>query len=938
MKQITTGIVAHVDAGKTTLSESLLYLAGSIRKMGRVDTKDAFLDTDVQERARGITIFSKQAGLVWDDTKITLLDTPGHVDFSAEMERVLAVLDYAILVVSGADGVQGHTRTLWELLEHYNVPVFLFVNKMDQPGTDRARLMEELKSQLDGVCVDFTEVMSGENLCDAANENSAADKRVRCSEATTEDIAACDESVMDCYFENGYVTEHQIRKLIWDRKLFPCFFGSALKLFGVEEFLKGFTCFTMKKAYPADFGARIFKISRDPQGNRLTHMKITGGTLKARDLLSNKRSDILSGKHSDAVPADAKRIGVAHAGTVHAGAAAAEEVWQEKVNQIRIYNGDKFEAVQEVSAGEICTVTGLTRTWSGQGLGFESETGAPALEPVLSRQIILPEEMDAGLMLPKLRMLEEEQPELHIVWDERAQEIRVQVMGEVQIEILSSLIAERFGVQVTFGPAHIVYRETILQPVEGVGHFEPLRHYAEVHLLMEPLPPGSGLVLAADCSEDLLDKNWQRLILTHLEEKTHRGVLTGSAITDMKITVIAGRAHPKHTEGGDFRRATYRAVRQGLMEAESRLLEPFYNFRLEIPEQVVGRAMTDIEKMNGRFDPPEIAGDHCVLTGYAPVATMQDYKQEVSAYTRGFGRLSFSLRGYEACHNEEEVIAEIGYDPEADVANSPDSVFCAHGSDFIVPWYEVKEHMHVESPLNDRPVTFWEETDAARRQARTVSDVWLGTDEVDAILEQATHANRGKSSARRKGVVKRTRREAAEAVTRTFGGKTKEQFLLVDGYNVIFAWDELHDLANVNMDAARGRLLDELCSYQAMYRMHLIVVIDAYRVAGHQTEVMDYHNIQVVYTREAETADQYIEKFAHVNARNCDITVATSDGLEQVIIRGEGCHLLSANDLKEEVERNRRQIRENYTEKRRPEGSGEFRKAVKEAMGPEPAK
>ncbi|MCD8218342.1 MAG: NYN domain-containing protein, partial [Clostridiales bacterium] len=471
------------------------------------------------------------------------------------------------------------------------------------------------------------------------------------------------------------------------------------------------------------------------------------------------------------------------------------------------------------------------------------------------------------------------------------------------------------------------------------------------------------------------DKNWQRLILTHLAEKTHRGVLTGSAITDMKITVIAGRAHPKHTEGGDFRRATYRAVRQGLMEAESRLLEPFYNFRLEIPEQTVGRAMTDIEKMNGHFDHPEIAGDHCVLTGYAPVATMQDYKQEVSAYTKGFGRLSFSLRGYEACHNEEEVIAEAGYDPEADVANSPDSVFCAHGSGFIVPWYEVKEHMHVESPLTDRPVTLRVEADAARRQARTVSDVWLGTDEVDAILEQATHANRGKNSARRKSVVKRTRREAAEAVTRTFGGdadtslmrtndkgtdaamtgsdhrktvalsknaarkdKPGERFLLVDGYNIIFAWDELHDLANANMDAARGRLLDELCSYQAMNRIHLIVVFDAYRVAGHQTEVMDYHNIQVVYTREAETADQYIEKFAHVNAGNCDITVATSDGLEQVIIRGEGCHLLSANDLKEEVERNRRQIRENYMEKKRPEGSGEFRKAVKEAMETEPAK
>ncbi len=585
----------------------------------------------------------------------------------------------------------------------------------------------------------------------------------------------------------------------------------------------------------------------------------------------------------------------------------------------------------------------------------------------MSRQIVLPEGVDAGVMLPKLRILEEEQPELHIVWDERTQEIRVQVMGEVQIEILSSLIEERFGVQVTFGPAHIVYRETILQPVEGVGHFEPLRHYAEVHLLMEPLPPGSGLVFATDCSEDLLDKNWQRLILTHLEEKTHRGVLTGSAITDMKITVIAGRAHPKHTEGGDFRRATYRAVRQGLMEADCRLLEPFYNFRLEIPEQTVGRAMTDIEKMNGHFDPPEIAGNHCVLTGYAPVATMQDYKQEVSAYTKGFGRLSFSLRGYEACHNEEEVIAGMGYDPEADVANSPDSVFCAHGSGFIVPWYEVKEHMHVESPLTDRLFTLQEEADAARRQARTVSDVWLGTDEVDAILEQATHANRGKSSAARKGVRKRKKYESTDPVTRTFQRgadessdrltdtdtasdgalqektiiavkksfrreKQKEKFLLVDGYNIIYAWEELRDLAVENMDAARGRLLDGLGSYQAMNDIHLIVVFDAYRVAGHQTEVTDYHNIRVVYTREAETADQYIEKFAHINAKSCDITVATSDGLEQIIIRGEGCHLLSAADLKEEVNRTGQKIRENYTENQCIEGSGEFRKAVEKAI------
>ncbi|MCD8231923.1 MAG: TetM/TetW/TetO/TetS family tetracycline resistance ribosomal protection protein [Clostridiales bacterium] len=942
-KKITTGIVAHVDAGKTTLSEALLYLAGSIRTLGKVDKKDAFLDTNQLERARGITIFSKQAGLVWNDTKITLLDTPGHVDFSAEMERVLSVLDYAILVISGADGVQGHTRTLWDLLRTYDVPVFLFVNKMDQPGTDRGRLMEELKTQLDNACVDFTEVLPAKGSDNMRSDNFTKGKTVFpskavrqeaivCEESVMEDIAACDETVMESYFETGMVTETQVQRLIWDRKLFPCFFGSALKLTGVEGFLQGFARFSLSKVYPADFGARVFKITRDPQGNRLTHMKITGGKLSVREVLSNRRLE------SD----------------------ARENVWEEKISQIRIYNGDRFEAVPEVCAGEICAVAGLTKTYPGQGFGFESETGAPVLEPVLSRQIRLPEGVDAGIILPKLRMLEEEQPELHIVWDERLQEIRVQVMGEVQIEILSSLISERFGVEVTFGPANIVYKETIQNTVEGVGHFEPLRHYAEVHLLLEPLPAGSGLEFAADCSEDILDKNWQRLVLTHLGEKTHRGVLTGSAITDMRITLIAGRAHPKHTEGGDFRKATYRAVRQGLMEADSRLLEPYYNFRLELPEQAVGRAMTDIEKMHGHFEAPEREGDNCILTGYAPVVTMQDYKQEVSAYTKGFGHLSFSLRGYEVCHNEEDVIAACGYDPEADIHNTPDSVFCAHGSGFIVPWYEVRKYMHVESPLSAHSVSPQQEADQAKRQARTVSDVWLGTEEVDAILEQATHANRGKSSASRKGVVRRSRsdrsgdplsksfrreendRPAVESTDvnganlskRKFSGreKAKEEYLLVDGYNIIYAWDDLNELARINMDGARGKLLDELCSYQAMKGVNLIVVFDAYRVAGHTTECLDYHNIHVVYTKEAETADQYIEKFAHTNAKKYAVTVATSDGLEQIIIRGEGCRLFSARDLKEDVERTKELVRELYTDNSISGRSDEFRNAVVEAV------
>ncbi len=888
-KKIVTGIVAHVDAGKTTLTEGMLYVSGAIRALGKVDKGSAFLDTHELERRRGITIFSKQAGLVWEDTQITILDTPGHVDFSAETERTLGVLDYAILVVSGADGVQGHTRTLWELLARYDVPVFVFVNKIDQPETDREQLMRELKSGLDASCVDFSDVTSSD---------------------CQEEIASCDEDAMEAFFAQGSVPDERIAQMIWERKLFPCYFGSALKVTGVKEFLDGFCAYTIRKSYPPEFGARVYKITRDPSGTRLSHMKITGGTLRARETLKG-------GMPRENVDAE---------GTL-------DNTWEEKVTQIRIYNGEKYETTQEAFAGDVCAVTGLTHTYAGEGFGLSAEAAGPVLEPVLSRQILLPEGVDVGTMLPNLRMLEEEQPDLGIKWDERLQEIRAQVMGEVQIEILQSLIRERFDVEVEFGPPRILYKETIAGPVEGVGHFEPLRHYAEVHLLMEPLPPGSGLVFALNCSEDLLDKNWQRLILTHLGERTHRGILTGSPITDLKISVIAGRANPKHTSGGDFRQATYRAVRQGLMEAGCRLLEPYYDFRLEIPEQAVGRAMTDIERMNGQFEAPRIEEGKAVLCGYAPVSCMQDYRQEVGSYTKGFGRLSLSLRGYEACHNEDEVVAASGYDPEADIDQSPDSVFCAEGSGFLVPWYEVKQYMHVESPLTTVRDTPEEIMESARRQSRSVSGRWLGTDEVDAILTAATQANRGVKPSGRSGVVKREHGERSEPVKKTFRKEEpKEEYLIVDGYNVIHAWDELEDLMQENLDAARGRLMDELCNYQGMKKMNLIVVFDAYRVAGHETEVSDYHNIHVVFTREAETADQYIEKFAHTHGKKYDVTVATSDGLEQIIIRGEGCKLLSSRDLIFELQEARREFRESYADSPSLGRDEEMRKAVERAM------
>ncbi|MGN0417364.1 NYN domain-containing protein [Anaerostipes faecalis] len=857
MKKLTVGILAHVDAGKTTLSEGILYTSGNIRKMGRVDNGDAFLDTYDLERARGITIFSKQAVVPLKELEITLLDTPGHVDFSAEMERTLQVLDYAILVISGADGVQGHTRTLWSLLKKYKIPVFLFVNKMDQQGTDKEALLYELKNRLDDGCIDFTNT-----------EN----------EDFMENAAMTDEEVLERFLENGIVETEEIKSLIADRKIFPCYFGSALKLQGVEEFLQGIECYVQMPEYPQEFGAKVFKISRDEQGNRLTHLKVTGGTLKVKSLIANGDTE-------------------------------------EKINQIRIYSGEKFEMAAEACAGTICAVTGLSRTKPGEGLGLEHTGYEPVLEPVLTYQMILPPEASPATMLPKLRQLEEEEPELHIVWKEDLQEIQVQMMGEVQIEILRSLISDRFGVEVEFGTGNIVYRETIANTVEGVGHFEPLRHYAEVHLLMEPGERGSGVVIDTQCSEDDLDRNWQRLIITHLMEKEYQGVLTGAAITDIKITLAAGRAHQKHTEGGDFRQATYRAVRQGLMQAESVLLEPYYEFRLEIPQAMVGRAMTDIEKMHGAFETPETEGEMSVLTGTAPVACMQDYQKEVIAYTKGTGRLFCDLKGYELCHNADEVIAATGYDPDGDTDNPSGSVFCSHGAGYYVPWNQVKDHMHLESVLMDSSQETDEKEDTLAQRRAYIEEETIDTEEIDRILEQTYYANQhNKSKWKKKKIQRKAEDYRSSAVKSSVTRDMSKKYLLVDGYNIIYAWKDLKELADENIDAARGKLMDLLCNYQGIKRMELIVVFDAYRVKGHDTEVLDYHNIHIVYTKEAETADQYIEKFAHEHGRKYDVTVATSDGLEQIIIRGQGCRLLSAREFKKDIEEASRQLREEYME------------------------
>ena len=872
-EKLTLGILAHVDAGKTTLAESILYLRGSIRKIGRVDHGDAFLDNYELERSRGITIFSKQARLTLGNREVTLLDTPGHVDFSAEMERTLQVLDAAVLVISGADGVQGHVETLWKLLKYYQIPVFLFVNKMDQEGTDREKLLSELKKRLDGNCVDFNQ-----------EETDYA--------AFAEEAAMSDEKLLEEYLESGSVDRKLLKKAIADRKLFPCFFGSALKIQGVEELLKGLETYASTSPYRKNFSARVYKISRDEAGNRLTHLKVTGGVLKVKMPLTNRREGL-----------------------------EESEIWEEKADQIRLYSGAGYQAVNEAGPGSICAVTGLSRTFAGEGLGEEAEGNLPILEPVLTYRIELPEGTNVHETFLKLLKLEEEIPELHIVWNERLGEIHAQVMGEVQIEILKSLIRDRFRLDVEFGDGNIVYKETILEPVEGVGHFEPLRHYAEVHLLLEPAERGSGLSFDTVCSEDVLDRNWQRLILTHLEEKKHLGVLTGSEITDMKITLLTGRAHIKHTEGGDFRQATYRAVRQGLRKAKSILLEPVYEYRLEVPADLVGRAMADIQRMNGKFSGPELEGEMAVLTGIAPVSAMRGYPREVTAYSRGRGRISVALSGYESCHNGEEIAALSGYDPDEDMENPTGSVFCAHGAGFVVDWDQVEDYMHLESAWGNGGEKTEPEglpvTESIRRQRAAEAETYASEEELKAIFERTY----GPVKKERGSFEKRVRRSSSDSVSAYRPIKKEmpqEQYLLVDGYNIIFSWEDLNELSRVNMEGARSKLADLLCNYQGYRKCHVILVFDAYKVEGNHGEVVKYHNIHIVYTKEAETADQYIEKTVHAIGRKYGVTVATSDGLEQVIILGQGARRLSARGLREEIEAASTEIRGDYLNRQGP--------------------
>ena len=847
-KQIVLGILAHVDSGKTTLSEAMLYRAGVTRRLGRVDHKDAFLDTDALEKARGITIFSKQALLTAGDTDITLLDTPGHVDFSTETERTLQVLDYAVLVVSGTDGVQSHTETLWRLLRRYHVPTFVFVNKMDLPGMERQELLAQLNRRL------------GEGFVDFGAEQADRD----------EALALCDENLMDRMLDAGQLQDADLIPAIARRHAFPCWFGAALKLEGVDALLDGLDRYTRPAPALEAFGAKVFKVSQDEQGARLTWLRVTGGELKVKAQLTGE---------------------------------ADGEPWAEKANQLRLYSGAKYTLTEAIGPGQVCAVTGLTKARPGEGLGAERDSDLPVLEPVLSYQVLLPEGADVHAALGKLHRLEEEEPQLHVVWNETLGEIHVQLMGEIQLEVLRSLLAERFGLAVEFGPGGILYKETITEPMEGVGHYEPLRHYAEVHLRLEPLPRGSGMQFAVDCREEVLDKNWQRLVLTHLEEKQHLGVLTGSPLTDVKITLIAGRAHLKHTEGGDFRQATYRAVRQGLMLAKSQLLEPWYAFRLEVPAENIGRAMSDIQRMEGTFDPPESGEETAVLTGFAPVSTMRSYPMEVVSYTRGRGHLSLTLDGYRPCHNAQEVIAAIGYEPEHDLDNPADSVFCAHGAGFVVPWDQVRSHMHVDSGWgkSTRP-----EQEAAVPQRRAMA--YRATLEEDAellkIFERTYGPIKRDPLAAFRPVQKRERPDfAAEQ------WEIAPEYLLVDGYNIIFAWDELNALSKESLDAARHKLMDILCNYQGFQKCVLILVFDAYRVPGSPGSIEQYHNIHVVYTKEAETADMFIERVTHEIGRNRRVRVATSDGMEQIIILGHGALRVSARMFHEEVQNVEKQIR-----------------------------
>lgn len=859
-KHICIGLVAHVDAGKTTLSEALLYRTGSIRKWGRVDHGDAFLDTDRQEKERGITIFSKEAELKYGSTVFTLLDTPGHVDFSAEMERTLQVLDYAVLVINGREGVQGHTATLWKLAEKYGIPLFIFINKTDLEGMKRDDVMDELRERLDQRCVAFDIDHDGQWM---------------------EQAAMCDEALLEELLDTGTIEDDSLRGAIAERKIFPCYFGSALKLEGIDGLLEGLSGYSTEKQYGSDFGARIYKISRDEKGARLTHMKITGGTLRVKD-----------------------------------------EIGREKVEQIRIYSGGKFRSVDEAKSGDVCAVTGLKTTYAGQGLGAERDAGEPVLESVLTYKVELPGGVDAHRALEMLKLLEEEDPQLKVVWNGQLQEIHMQLMGQVQIEILRNIIADRFGFDVEFGQGAIAYKETIAAPVFGAGHFEPLRHYAEVHLLLEPAPRGSGLTLDTRCSEDVLDRNWQRLILTHLAEREHPGALTGSPITDMKITLLAGRSHLKHTEGGDFRQATYRALRQGLRKAESILLEPWYEFRLEVPQGSAGRAMGDIQRMNGALEEPETAGENVVLSGRAPVSEMKDYGIEVASYTKGYGHLSCSLWGYEQCHRQEEVVEEIGYDIDGDVENTADSVFCTHGAGVVVKWDEADEMMHMqgtwgmgstemesrdpESRKGLRTADGLARSSAERRSAghsestgKTGSTKKKGLTEEEE-LERIFEMTYGKRKERR--IIPKREISHSENKTKIKPSVVKEEYLLVDGYNIIFAWDDLKALAKINMDSARQALIEILENYQGYRKCHVIAVFDAYRVKGGERRQEKHGSVDVVYTREAETADMYIEKTAHAKSRDFHVRVATSDRLEQLIITGSGAFKVSADEFRAEVQ------------------------------------
>ena len=853
MKHLCIGMLAHVDAGKTTLSEAILYLSGSINKLGRVDHQNAFLDTNNLERERGITIFSKQAAFSLPTREVTLLDTPGHVDFSAEMERTLKVLDCAVLVISGTDGVQGHTYTLWQLLRRHRIPTFLFFNKMDLETEGKTALLEQMKSRLEENCVDFS----------AARDDSF-----------WESVAMCGEEALACYLEHGEVPEEMISELIAQRKLFPCWFGSALKLDGVTEFLEGLERYAPRRDYPEHFGAKVFKIARDPQGSRLTYLKITGGSLAVKTALSGGSGD---------------------------------KAWTEKVDQIRIYSGAKFRTVDRVEAGTVCAVTGLTATYPGEGLGMERASQQPVLEPVLNYRLLLPEGVDPHVAMPKLSQFEEEDPLLHLVWNEALGEIHLQVMGEIQLEVLKRLIADRFGMEVDFGQGSIVYRETISNRVEGIGHYEPLRHYAEVHLLMEPGEPGSGVQCGAACSTDVLDLNWQRLILTHLEEKEHLGVLTGSPITDIKITLVAGKAHLKHTEGGDFRQATYRAVRQGLMQAESVLLEPWYDFRLEVPGENVGRAMADIQSMGGSFESPEVLGELSLLTGSGPVSKLRGYWREVSAYSKGRGRLFCRVCGYRPCHEQERVVESIGYQPERDVANSPDSVFCDHGAGYVVPWHQVGDYAHVDSgvDLNEDVGEAPQEVVPAGGRVDRKGGSLEQDKELQAIFERTYGKVESKS-------FEPTRRPARTSLDDSKYNIRNQnvgpEYLLVDGYNIIFAWDELKAVAQENIEAARMVLADLLADYRGVRKCEVILVFDAYKVKGNSGSLEKYSGIYIVYTKEAETADAYIEKATYDLSREHRVRVATSDGLEQMIILGHGALRVSARIFKMEMEQARGQI------------------------------